>query len=154
MPGRSSLRRTRALLAALAASVAVTGCASGAVHVVVPDASGATRAICARLGDRLPTHLDGHRSRVVEPISTLTHAWGNPPIVLRCGVPKPAGYSPTSIQSAVVDGVVWFQEIGPKVVRWTAVRHQANLELTVPTSYDAQGAFLVTLAPAIKTAIP
>ena len=120
----------------------------------MPDASGATRAICARLVDRLPTHLEGHRSRVVDPASPLTHAWGDPPIVLRCGVAKPPGYSASSIQSTDVDGVVWFQQIQPKVVRWTTVRHGANIELDVPTSYDAQGGFLVALGSAIRAAFP
>jgi hypothetical protein len=39
-------------------------------------------------------------------------------------------------------------------VTWTAVRTSANVELAVPTSYDAQGGFLVELARAIKTAVP
>ena len=124
------------------------------MHVAVPDASGATRAICARLVDRLPTHLEGHRSRVVDPASPLTHAWGDPAIILRCGVPKPPGYSATSVQSASVDGVIWFQQVQPTVVRWTSVRQGANIELDVPTSYDAQGGFLVTLGTAIRNSIP
>jgi hypothetical protein len=124
------------------------------VRVVVPDASGATRAICARLVDRLPTHLDGHRSRVVEPPSPLTHAWGQPPVVLRCGVPVPAGYSQTSVQTTAVDGVLWFEQIGAGTVRWTAVRRQANVELVVPTSYAAQGGLLVELGVAIRASIP
>jgi hypothetical protein len=89
---------------------------------------------------------------VVEPATPLTHAWGDPPIVLRCGVPRPPGYSATSSQTAEVDGVLWFQEIRGDVVRWTAVRRTANIELLVPTSYDAQGAFLVDIGAAIKTA--
>jgi hypothetical protein len=124
------------------------------VHVAVPDATGATRAVCARLVDRLPTHLDGHRSRVVEPASPLTHAWGSPPIVLRCGVGRPSGYSSTSVQTADVDGVLWFQQVDPSVVRWTAVRRNANIEVAVPTSYDAQGGFLVELGAAIRATIP
>jgi hypothetical protein len=124
------------------------------VHVVTPDASGATRAICARVVDRLPTHLDGHRSRVVEPASPLTHAWGDPPIILRCGVARPSGYSPTSVQTADVNGVLWFQQVGTDAVRWTAVRRDANIELTVPTSYDAQGGLLVELGAAIRATIP
>jgi hypothetical protein len=153
LPGRSSLN-LRALLAALVAPVALAGCSTGAVHVVVPDASGATRAVCARLVDQLPTHLDGRRSRVVEPASPLTHAWGNPPIVLRCGVAEPDGYSSTSVQTADVDGVLWFQQVGPSVVRWTAVRRGANIELAVPTSYDAQGGLLVELGVAIRSSLP
>jgi hypothetical protein len=122
--------------------------------VATPDASGATRAICARLVDRLPTHLDGHRSRVVQPASPLTHAWGDPPIILRCGVAKPVGYSSTSVQTADVNGVQWFQQVGPAIVRWTAVRRSANVELAVPTSYDAQGGLLVELGAAIRASIP
>jgi hypothetical protein len=90
---------------------------------------------------------------VVEPASSLTHAWGDPPIVLRCGVATPSGYSPTSVQTADVDGVRWFQQVDPTVVRWTAVRQGANVELVVPTSYDAQGGLLVELGAAIKATI-
>ena len=91
---------------------------------------------------------------MVDPASPLTHAWGDPAIVLRCGVAKPPGYSADSIQSTDVDGVVWFQQVQPKVVIWTAVRHGANIELDVPTSYAAQGAFLVSLGSAIRSSIP
>jgi len=112
-----------------------------------------TRAACAKVVDRLPTHLDGHRSRVVEPTTPLTHAWGSPPIVLRCGVPRPQGYSPTSVQTADVDGVLWFQQVRGAVVRWTAVRRTANIELMVPTSYEGQGGLLVELGQAIKASI-
>jgi hypothetical protein len=91
---------------------------------------------------------------VVEPASPLTHAWGDPPIVLRCGVPVPAGYSEASVQTADVDGVQWFQQVSPTIVRWTAVRHGANIELSVPTSYAAQGGLLVELGAAIRPSIP
>jgi hypothetical protein len=101
----------------------------------------------------LPSMLDGHRSRVIDPRSPLVHAWGSPPIVLRCGVPEPADYDPGSPQTATVDGVIWFQQIGQKSVTWTAIRHNADLELIVPTSYDAQGGFLVELGKAIKQTI-
>ena len=91
---------------------------------------------------------------MVEPASPLVHAWGDPPIVLRCGVGVPSGYSRTSAQTADVDGVPWFQQVGHEVVRWTAVRRGANIELAVPTSYDAQGGLLVELGAAIKATIP
>ena len=67
-------------------------------------------------------------------------------------MPRPAGYSPTSVQTAEVDGVAWFQQVTAQVVRWTAVRHNVNVELDVPTSYDAQGGLLVDLGAAIKAA--
>jgi hypothetical protein len=82
----------------------------------------------------------------------LVHAWGSPPSGLRCGVPEPAGYDPGSPQTATVDGVIWFQQIGSKAVTWTAIRHDADVELIVPTSYDAQGGFLVELGKSLKRA--
>ena len=107
-------------------------------------------AACARLVDYLPATLDGHHSRVVRPRSPLLHAWGSPPIVLRCGVPQPAGFSPISPQTAVVNGVTWFQQLDVDQVRWTAIRHAADVELIVPKSYDAQGGFLAALTRAVK----
>jgi hypothetical protein len=52
-----------------------------------------------------------------------------------------------------VDGVIWFQHIGRTTVTWTAIRHTADVELIVPTSYDAQGGFLVELGKALKQTI-
>ena len=108
---------------------------------------------CARLVNYLPSQLDGHRSRVIQPRSPLVHAWGSPPIVLRCGVPEPASYDPGSPQTATVDGVIWFQQIGKESVTWTAIRRDADVELIVPTSYGAQGGFLVELGKALKQTI-
>jgi hypothetical protein len=50
--------------------------------------------------------------------------------------------------------VTWFQQIGIHVVRWTAIRSSANVELVVPKSYSAQGGFLAELAPALRHALP
>jgi hypothetical protein len=126
------------------------------VHVALPtpEPLGPVRSACAQLVDYLPSLLDGQRTRVVEPRSPLVHAWGNPPVVLRCGVPRPPGYSRSSPLTTSVDGVLWFQQLADDGVHWTAIRHDANLELVVPRSYDAQGGFLAELDPPIKRTIP
>ena len=83
------------------------------------------------------------------------HAWGNVhPVVLRCGVPTPAGYTENSPQTAQVNNVTWFQQVHSDHVVWTAIRKAVNVELTVPTHYEGQGAFLVDLGSAISAAIP
>lgn len=102
----------------------------------------------------LPARLESLHSRVVDPKSSLTHAWGDPPVVLRCGVALPPGYSPTSTETASVNDVSWVQQINRKTVTWTAIRPGVNVALTVPKSYVAQGAFLTDLAPVLKRALP
>ena len=137
----------------VAASMAA-GCAGdGTVRVTPPTPRGPVASVCANLVNYLPASLDGHRSRVIEPRSPLIHAWGSPPIVLRCGVPQPADYDPGSPQTATVDGVIWFQQIGKTSVTWTAIRRTADVELIVPTSYDAQGGFLVEIGKSLKQTI-
>jgi len=124
------------------------------VTVTPPDVTGAAALACSHLVNYLPARLDGHHTRVVSPSSPLVHAWGSPPIVMRCGVPRPAGFSRSSPQTATVDGVIWFQEIGQHTVTWTAIRKSAYVALTVPTSYQAQGGLLVELGAALERGLP
>ena len=81
-----------------------------------PVPANAVVATCARLVDSLPNVLEGLNSRVVSPRSPLVHAWGDRPVVVRCGVPKPGDYDPNSPSTTVVNGVSWFQAIGTKIV--------------------------------------
>jgi Protein of unknown function (DUF3515) len=134
---------------------AVAGCATDTLGVAVPSPpSNAITAACARLGDQLPSQIEGLNPRLTHPRSPLVHAWGNRPVVLRCGVPLPSGYSAHSAAATTVNGVLWYQQIEGARVVWTTVRKLANVELTVPTSYAAQGGFLVDLAAPIQTALP
>jgi len=107
--------------------------------------------VCNRLNDRLPNLLERLQSRPTRPRSSLVHAWGGKyPVVLRCGVPTPPGFSDSSPFTAQVNGVTWFQHETGDVVVWTAILHGLNLELTVPKHYEGQGAFLVDLSNAIR----
>jgi hypothetical protein len=130
------------------------GCDSGAVDVDPPTPNGAVRETCARLVNYQPPKLDGKDSRVTDPRTPLVHVWGDPPIVMRCGVATPPGYDPSSALTATVNGVRWFQHNNGDVVTWTAVRSSANIELNVPKTYEGQGGFLVELAESIKKTIP
>jgi hypothetical protein len=115
---------------------------------------------CAHLGNVLPQRLESLRPRVISPRSPLVHAWGSPAVVLTCGVPLPVGYSPTSSETTAVNNVRWFEQRESDTVVWTALRpggghgQTINIQLKVPTSYDGQGAYLVDLATALKSALP
>jgi hypothetical protein len=124
------------------------------LHVTPPSPRNAVVTVCAQLNDQLPNLLQHLQSRVTSPRSPLVHAWGNThPVVLRCGVAKPRGYSESSSQTAVVNGVTWFQQLEATDVVWTAIRRTANIELAIPKSYAAQGAFLVDIGSAISQSI-
>lgn len=108
----------------------------------------------------LPQRLESLTPRVIHPTSQFVHAWGDPAVVLTCGVPVPSTFSAKSSATTAVNGVQWFEETGSDVVTWTAIsRHplakgqSVNVRVQIPTSYDGQGAFLVDLAPALRTTL-
>jgi hypothetical protein len=139
----------------MAVAVLATGCEGSVLNVPPPQPLNSAVPVCNRLNDQLPNLLEHLQSRPTRPRSPLVHAWGNVhPVVLRCGVPDPAGYSDNSPQTAKVNDVTWFQQVQGDHVVWTAIRTSVNVELTVPTHYDAQGAFLVDVGDAISAAIP
>jgi hypothetical protein len=112
------------------------------------------------LGNQVPDHLGGLRARKTSPASSLTFAWGSPPVTLTCGVSKPTGYSPSSSQTLDVDGVRWFQQVESAVVVWTAIRPASTphariyVALRVPTHYTAGDVFLTALARPLEIALP
>ena len=80
---------------------------------------------------------------------TTVATWGDPHIVLRCGVDKTAGLQPTS-PCDVVNDVGWFSEQIDDGWRFTTIGRAGNIEVTVPTSYAPQADALVDLSAAIK----
>jgi hypothetical protein len=99
----------------------------------------------------LPASIEGLATRATRPPSAYTHAWGTPPVVLRCGVRRPAGVA--GAQIVIVNGVRWFKRAVAGGVTWTALRPAADVALSVPTSYEDQGSFLVDLAQPLKRAL-
>jgi hypothetical protein len=122
------------------------------VPVRVPDGPAAG---CGPLHDALPQSLDGRHRAGTRPSSTRTAAWGHPPVVLRCGVGRPAGLTATS-QVIEVNGVEWFlTEPTPPYV-FTTVGRGTYLQVRVPGSVprSAATAPLVGLARAVRRALP
>jgi hypothetical protein len=128
---------------------------SGPVSVAVPAGGPASAdADCAHLEAALPATLDPQLARrTTTPTSIRTAAWGTPPVILRCGVDRPAVLQPTS-QLADVNGVGWFQHLGGRTVTWTAVDRAVYVELVVPTAYADQSGFLVDIGAAVTAALP
>jgi hypothetical protein len=119
------------------------------VDVLVPHPVGQAEASCDALDKALPRTVAGQGRHAVSPPSNRTAAWGDDPIVLRCGVGTPAALQPTS-ELTTVDGVDWLPETLEGASRFTTVGRIAYVEVTVPDSYATAADALVDLGPAIR----
>ncbi len=138
----------------------LTGCGGPpAAKVSPPTPAADARSFCAKLDAVLPSRVDDRPMVKTIPSSPNSAAWGDPPVVLRCGVARPAGLRPTSEVIAVGPGrshVSWFlRETGASFV-FTTVNRVANVEVSVPTSVPRADATapLVDLARSVIAAIP
>lgn len=105
----------------------------------------------------LPLVLDGQNLRrtVSNPPTGLVQAWGDPPIVFRCGVAKPAILRPGMSDQ--------YQDINHRMLAvvtesngsnvWTVVDRSVFVELTVPAQYQGS-AVLPPVADAVHRVLP
>jgi hypothetical protein len=139
----------------VAGVVALLALATAACAVDVSDTkvSDAQRKTCAALVDELPDQVSDQERRETKG-NPLAAAWGDPPIVLRCGVGRPAGYDQFSA-CQVVNGLGWFvpektiDDQGADVVMTTVERDPA-VEVKVPATYRPPDAVMVDLGTAVK----
>jgi hypothetical protein len=107
---------------------------------------------CGALLADLPGSVAGLERRGLEQ-DVQAAAWGDPPVVLRCGVATPEAFGPTS-QCAAVDGVDWFGETTADGFRFTTVYRSVNVEVDVPGVHDPAADVLVDLAPSVVKHVP
>ena len=122
------------------------------VQVDTPDVTPAADLACPVLMAQLPLELAGETSRLVDSDTPYAYAWGDPAVVLVCGVDPPAGYV-VGASTFVISGVEWFvDDSDPDVVVWTTVDRNVPVQVSVPTSTDS--ASVTALCPIISTALP
>lgn len=160
MPVNSFAHRHRFVLAppALTLLLAAAGCspADGSATAAVPSPGADATRLCRNLDEELPSTVGGLSRADPEPRSALTAGWGNPVIILRCGVPRPAAMDDSQADGVEVDGVGWLMRKQPEgAFRFTTTLRRAYVEVTIPKerAEDGMGP-LVDLAPAVKKAIP
>ncbi|MDQ3615291.1 MAG: DUF3515 domain-containing protein [Actinomycetota bacterium] len=112
---------------------------------------------CARLIEALPDAVSDQQRQDIEPAEAYGAAWGDPAIVLRCGVDPPEGFDEfATCQRA--NGVDWFvpeaqiEDQGADVVM-TTVGFEQSVEVAVPAEYRPPAVAMVDLAGAIKRSI-
>ncbi|MFI6577093.1 DUF3515 domain-containing protein [Nocardiopsis sp. NPDC050513] len=139
--------------AAVAAVLSATGCGAGTVRMEPPEADETTTQACTAFVAALPdTLLDAERADV-RPESDVMAAWGDPPIGVRCGIPRPAALT-IDAPLQEVDGVPWLPVPADDPTMFVAVGHTAYVELTAPPSYGPPAAALTTLSTLVEEHIP
>ncbi|WP_288717798.1 DUF3515 domain-containing protein [uncultured Cutibacterium sp.] len=130
----------------LAVFLLTAACSGREEPIVHPSPTGSAVAGCRAVMAGLPQKVAG--ARLKDHDATVA-TWGDPRIVLRCGVNKPAGLQPTS-RCDVINDVGWFSEQIDNGWRFTTIGRMGNVEVTVPTSYVPQADALVDLSAAVK----
>jgi hypothetical protein len=129
-------------------ALGVGGC-SRTVTMTDPTPAAGVREQCAAVMAALPTTVLDQPRRTVEP-GTLSAAWGDPTITLKCGVPKPPTLGDAS-ECFEVNGVGWFAEEADGGYLFTTIGRSAYVQLGVPTDYAPEANALVDVAEAVKT---
>lgn len=129
-------------------------CGPGHPTVEAPAVPDAHRDACVRIITALPADVGNQPRRDIDG-GPFVAAWGDPPIVLRCGVGTPSGFGPTSLCQRAND-IDWYvpeesiDDAGADVVMTTVGREPA-LEVSVPARYrpHSPGNVMIDLEPVI-----
>lgn len=149
-------RHPAAALALTLLMVPALAACGGPVDVDVPELSDADRATCDAFTAALPATLAEQSRDDVEPSDAPAAAYGDPAIVVRCGVPQPEGFDLTA-SCEEANGVGYFipdeqyddQDLDLTI---TAAGYRPRIEVVVPADYRPNGgaAAMSVLAPLIK----
>ncbi|HET8561489.1 MAG TPA: DUF3515 domain-containing protein [Marmoricola sp.] len=150
LPTRRGSRLARLLAGLLV--MALAGCGSNTVDVARFPVDAAARRECPDLVKALPGHVsDQARRRVAG--SPYAAAWGDPPIILRCGVGRPHGFDRFST-CQTANGIDWY--VPPSDypehadVLMTTVYREPAVEVHLPAGYRPPVNAMVDLTRTIK----
>ena len=143
-------------------TAALTACGGpGPVEVSDVSLSDPIAEQCSHVLDALPTTVVGQDRRDTVPADAPAAAWGDPPIVLRCGVERPRALQPTSF-CLRVNSLGWLATKDGREVDMTApvqgttvfttIGRSLYVEVAVPAEYAPQADVLVDVAGAIRSA--
>ena len=134
--------------------VLLTAC--GPVEVEVPELSGADHEACEAFAADLPGSLAEQEQVEIEPADAPAAAYGDPAIVVRCGVGTPDGFDLTA-SCEIVNGVGWYmpdeqytdQDLDQTL---TAAGYRPRVEIRVPSEHRPNGgaAAMAALADLVK----
>ncbi|MDQ3762895.1 MAG: DUF3515 domain-containing protein [Actinomycetota bacterium] len=121
----------------LVAAMMVRNQELSSLRLAVVPAPFASSADCARLLVALPEKLDGgelgalERRELAAPAPVGAAAWGEPPVVLRCGMDRPAELTATS-RLLAVSGAQFLEIASPGTSTWVAVDRPVYVVVDLP----------------------
>lgn len=118
-----------------------------------PEPTTAAARACLALRGALPATVESGHRRTTTPDSPYVAAWGDPPITLRCGVDRPAGYRP-GVDLVTVNGIAWLPEPTTGGYLFTTVGRVAQVEVAVARAYAPEVNPLTELATAVGRTVP
>jgi hypothetical protein len=132
--------------------------ATSPVTVAAPVLGDRAATVCRALLSQVPAQL---RDRVRRPVTAASGgtgseqnaAYGDPPIILACGVTTPS-YAPEE-NAVVLSGVCWLTRKGAGgSAVFTTLDREVPIAVTVPASYTQPGQWVIEFSPAIVGSVP
>lgn len=138
------------------AALALTGCSTGPVEVAVPEVDADTAAVCADLMAGVPESVADQPAREVTDPERVA-AWGDPAIVLTCGVEPDPDFDELAA-CTIVEDVEWYVPEDPagegEDVSITLVNRAVTARLELPAEYLPPATALADLAASVAAAVP
>ena len=149
MPRRQPLTRVAAVAASVIALSALAGC--GRTLSIEENLLGQPPVSCAQVVVALPLEVGGQPQRAVTSDANNIAAWGDPPILLTCGIELPVAYEQTSTL-AEVSGISWLPEPLENGTLFTTIGRNPRVQVAVPSWVPSPSSVLSELAPSLLTA--
>ncbi|HYQ67047.1 DUF3515 domain-containing protein [Actinophytocola sp.] len=132
---------------------------TGPLALGAVDAPDASAPACAQLVDALPASLPSNgkklkRLALAEPAPPAAAAWAGTrgePVVMRCGLGKPAELQPTA-SLRLISKVNWLPVEGDGATTWYAVDRPVYIAVTIPE--DAGTGVVQEMSETIAKAVP
>ncbi|WP_098245012.1 DUF3515 domain-containing protein [Streptomyces formicae] len=154
-------RRCLVGTSALALLITTAACSStdDEASVTVPSPEAKAAGLCRDLHEQLPEKVEGLERTDPGPESELTAGWGDPAIILRCGVPRPPEMIDPDYAAkngVKVNGVAWLlQKNDDGSYTFTTGARLAYVEVRLPEERTGDGLGPLTdFAGPIKKTIP
>jgi hypothetical protein len=126
--------------------------ATGPVTVAAPPLGSRAAVVCRALVAKLPERVRDAQRRPVSAGAEQNAAYGDPALVLSCGVAAPSYPSTDDVWS--LNGVCWHATAASGSTVWTTVDREVPVQVTVPGPADGASQWVIGFTGAIASAVP